>query len=480
MSYSFSVSPGYGCHSKVDPLNQDIDAEIVGRMETIIVGDSIIIKFSTSLSHGDELKLEELVKIRCHYIPPAWIGDKLKNFDSLVADDGSGDYRLPSEAFAAGAKTVYIRKGTYEETTDIVIPNHGVLYGEPSSPVKIKFTGNCGIRSDGSGGITFTSGTISITNGSTHVIGIATNFTVDMVNKFIMLDRFFYKIVTVNNTGSLNISSVYNGRTISGKAYIIQSMNFGIELSNLSVSQSSGANVYLRGIKNALISKCSFIGGNIGLQLVDCNSCSVENCTVISSTSHGFILSNCKALSFLSGSANNCGGDGYKIIGDDNSVIFNGIFSSNNGGSGINVGGTSNGISVNDSTSRNNNGCGINTAAATKHVEIDGCLILENNADGVYVLGDETVISDCIINGNGGNGVQILASANDCLISGNIITSNEGDGIHISSIDCIVTANRVKNNREHGIHLLSPSGSTTLGLNRLNGNYGSEIHTALG
>lgn len=475
MSYSFSVSPGFGCPSKVDPLNQDIDSQIIGRIETLIVGDSIIIKFQNDLSSGDELKLAEMVKVRCHYVQPPWIGDKLKNFDALVADDGSGDYRLPSQAFAAGAKTVYIRKGSYDETTDIVIPNNGVLYGETSSPVKIKFTGNCGIKSDGNGGISYSGGTISITNKTTTVTGTGTNFTSDMVDKYIMLDRCFYKIVAVTNSGSLDIRDLYNGRTLVDKSYIVQSMNFGIELSNLFVSGSSTVNAYLRGIKSALVSKCSFSGGNIGLQIVDCNSSSVENCNAMHSGSHGFILTNCKALGFLSGTSNNCGGDGFRITGDDNSIIFNGVFSSNNSGAGINVAGTSNGISINDSTIRNNNSCGINTAVATKHVEIDGCLIMENNADGVYVLGDENIISDCIINGNGGNGVHVVNSANDTLVSGNIITDNGADGIHIAASDCIVVGNRVKNNGEYGIHVLSPSGSTTIDNNRLNGNYSLDM-----
>lgn len=55
-------------------------------------------------------------------VPQAW--------DAIVAQDGTGDFTGPYAAFAAGATTVYVKRGTYVLASRVTVPEGGVLSGE--------------------------------------------------------------------------------------------------------------------------------------------------------------------------------------------------------------------------------------------------------------------------------------------------------------------------------------------------------------
>src|SRR5579871_2201014 len=101
-----------------------------------------------------------------------------KLYDAIVSADGKSDYLLPSAAFAAGAKSVFLRSGVYGETANVVIPNGGTLDGESLNNAIIDFTGTSfSVQCDSAPTSIQSAGTIAVTGASTAVIGTGTTFT---------------------------------------------------------------------------------------------------------------------------------------------------------------------------------------------------------------------------------------------------------------------------------------------------------------
>lgn len=69
----------------------------------------------------------------------------------------------------------------------------------------------------------YTTGTISLTNGSAAVVGSGTTFTADMVGKMIRVgtENTFYKVSAFTDATHITLASNYTGSTVSGLAYTI-------------------------------------------------------------------------------------------------------------------------------------------------------------------------------------------------------------------------------------------------------------------
>jgi hypothetical protein len=57
--------------------------------------------------------------------------------DAIVDVNGEGDYVLPSAAFAAGHKSIFIRNGVYREKNGLRVPYGCSMTGESSNNVMI-------------------------------------------------------------------------------------------------------------------------------------------------------------------------------------------------------------------------------------------------------------------------------------------------------------------------------------------------------
>lgn len=72
----------------------------------------------------------------------------------------------------------------------------------------------------------YSTGTISVTNGSATVTGSGTTFTANMVNRYFKVnaeggDGLWYKIAAYTGATSITLENVYEGNNISGAAYKI-------------------------------------------------------------------------------------------------------------------------------------------------------------------------------------------------------------------------------------------------------------------
>lgn len=76
----------------------------------------------------------------------------------------------------------------------------------------------------------YTTGTITITNGSTTVTGSGTTFIADMANRWLQVtapsgDNHWYQIASFTSTTVLVLAAAYNGTTVSGANYTIGEMS---------------------------------------------------------------------------------------------------------------------------------------------------------------------------------------------------------------------------------------------------------------
>ncbi len=457
-----------------DQLETEITASSIATAlsSTERVGDAINITFVSQISGADITTLTGLVAA---HVPAVIIGNTIRNMDALVAADGSGDYLLPSAAFAAGARTICIKAGTYNETSDIIIPNNGVLHGETANQVIISFTGAYSIKIDGNDGTQETTGTISITTATTTVTGVGTTFTNLSTGNFICLDKNLYKISSIATTTSLTLDKTYRGRTLSAVNYTAQAMYSGILLRNLYILGSSGPGLYIRGMKDSTIQSCTFCTNNVGIEVINSSSTAFIAVNIQNETSHGLTFSNCQSISLIGGTSYNNGGDGYKIIGNDTDIVFNGVLSSNNTGHGINIISTASEIIINDTTLRNNNSKGLYSASTTSTILIDGSMILCNNSDGINLLGADNNISSTLVKMNFASGIVLPSGADDSIISSCICIGNTSNGISVASDNCIISSNRCKSNGGAGCIIVTGGTTNTVKTNRFTGNTGADF-----
>lgn len=478
-------------------LKKEIEkSTITTELDSIDVEDDVVsINFTSALSGGEKATMDFLVANHTPIVP---IGTAIKSFDALVASDGEGDFLLPSDAFAAGATTVYVKPGTYIETADILIPNHGVLIGESQSPVMIMFQGNYSIKADASNGVSESDGTISIVHDTNVVTGSGTTFTNLNVSDSILLDQNYYQIDTITNDTSLTIVKTYRGKSLSNVSYIAQKMFSGINLANLCIGASDGTGIYFRAVESSSIQCCVTQDNQKGIELYDCASISINSVSSRNNDTMGIFLSNCHACNFVSGESQNNGTHGYRVCGASRNIVFNGAYGCNNGEYGLIITGAACKMLVNDCSMENNNKSGVEISANSRYVVIDGCVVWNNTDNGVSIIGSDNTISSCAIIANdigvkiavdsdtniidsnriadNNLGIEIPATSDDNVIDSNIVTGSVSHGISLAGSNCVVTGNRVKTNGGDGCYIANGAINNTVKSNRLAGNTGADLN----
>ena len=201
------------------------------------------------------------------------------HYDAIVALDGSGNYTSPEDAFAAGAKTVFVKNGTYFPTGRWGPPTDGCLVGESKSGVVFDFNGTINnqirVRATVSDDEFYDGGgTISVANFSATVTGSGTTFisasTPAAAGQQLIVRGAAYEINSVDSETQLTLKTVWRAQTennISFPDYVIQYMLKGILLENFTCINSA------------------FDVSNPSLQFNQCLNSSVSNVDVSNSVS---------------------------------------------------------------------------------------------------------------------------------------------------------------------------------------------------
>lgn len=442
-TYTKSLSTDFGGNLKPEQLHTEIEdnTTITTSLTGIeLVQDDVNITFVSTLSAPEQTELDTVIAA---HTPVIYIQGE--TFDAIVDVTGRGDYLLPSAAFAAGHKSIYLRNGVYFETTDVIVPNYGTLVGESGGNVIIHFMGLAnGVVADGSGGVKENTGTIAATNSDNTIVGTGTTFTNLSPDDFILIKTNFYTIASITDDTHLELTDTYRGVNISGVSYFAQTMHTGITMTKLIIIGSATYGLYIRACWHFSLNYVALKANTPNLYITDSGDSACTQLILEYGVGSGVTISNCASLSFNTMDIYNNTVHGIYMTDFIESAIFASCEASNNGGSGIYMTDAVD-IGITDCVIKTNTVDGVYVGLNSINTTISTVTARLNGGYGIQVKGDMTVLTSNICNNNN---IGICVSCDDCIVNGNIVNNNTVDGIKIDtgSTDNIVVNNNLKNN----------------------------------
>lgn len=350
--------------------------------------------------------------------------------DYKVVVSSGDDVQAAIDSIGAGGGTVFLTAGTYTLSDDLTIPSNLVLQGEGMGVVILYFqTLDKGIKVQGTSN--YSTGTLSISNGSTAVVGSGTSWDGNVTtNHKIKLENFWYDVSVVTDDTHITISAKYLGVTLSGATYDSAVMATNFTLKDLTVYLSGGNGIYIDYghyfyIEKVTVSTCT----GDGISINNSTSCSIHNCVTTDNTSDGVSLTNVDHIEFdvlwtmRNGAqginANNVADSEYENVVARNNV--DGIYFDTCGD-----------IIVYACDLSNNSSQGIE-AVSTNRIGITSTEFQNNTSDGLKLTSncDEWRVGQSNFKDNGGYGINIAASTDDNNnITGNIYSGNASGDIN--------------------------------------------------
>lgn len=344
---------------------------------------------------------------------------------------------------AEGGGTLFLQDGTYTLTADLQIPA-GVNLEGISRETCIIECGSYSVLMSGSD--PYSTGTVTINNGDTTLVGSGTTWTSSMVGQSVWLDGFFYEITTFTDTTHIEIAT-YEGVNLSGADYVIATTLVNPKITNLTVQNSTGSAIEANYSDNPQLKDLNVYGSAIGIEMnyalyPEITSYTIENGTNLSldfisglfinyssfnySTSGpGIDMSNVVISSIYTSESLGNATTGLTMTDCLDNVVFDTNFSGNTG-NGATITGCTVGAFI--SVSFNTNGAhGVEMVSTSDDIQITSTQIDSNTSDGVKLTAtsDRNIISSSSVINNGGNGINIAAATCDNnIVVGVVATGN--------------------------------------------------------
>ena len=288
---------------------------------------------------------------------------------AIVATDGSGHYSKLSDAITAGANRVFIKDGSYTETSDITLTTQTII-GESRSGVILTLQ-DCSIKCDTSGDITQGSAvqTVKLANNSTLVTKESANdLTFNVVtpdeNTRFYVDAFLARVTSITDQNNLDLEykffgqdtnitggaialSIYtlenvtargitirnmtinhflastnNCLEVNGTDHIIEDITFK-SIQNLSTYLAIGKETTNNPSWNLTVRNCSFEGGDYHIQSDKCYMSTIENCRFMTPKTMFFNGSDLTQYNVIKNNIFSASQDGLHISGNHNRFIGN-------------------------------------------------------------------------------------------------------------------------------------------------------------
>lgn len=312
------------------------------------------------------------------------------------------------EIEAAGGGTLYLQNGTYTLTEDILIPGGVTLQGVSRDGVIIDCDGTFAVKIAGTD--VYSTGTVTINNGDTEVVGSGTTWTSGMVGRYINLDGLWYEITGFTDTTHLDIAE-YEGDNLSGSAYVLASVNFNAKINDVTITGATGSGLVVQYSMESFIYNLVIYGCGTGIDLDYVTYPKLE----VTSIENGVNLD----FNFV---------NGFFVDFSD--------FSYSTTGAGIVMANSGNATFFNSSVS-DNTGDGINLTSCTK-IAFMSFDISGNGGQGIeFVSGcNDNQFTDGIFDGNTSDGVKLTATSDRNTLVAVSITNNGGYGINIAASTC--------------------------------------------
>lgn len=393
-------------------------------------------------------------------------------YDAIVAQDGSADYELPSEAFDGGHTTVYVKNGQYIETNDIVIPDGGVMDGE-TADTTIILTGTAQVICDG-GGVKKTNGTITTAFNSVTITGVGTTFAEADEGKYIQIGTQFYQVANYVSATEIELTQPFRGQELATQSYMLREMKTGVSISNLAIVGNASVNapLQLTGVLKARFTGILVTNGDLGIQAFECGILSFinvlsENCT----GSSGFLIQDSYSINFTACNAANCDEHGFHFVSglsitmdncqtsqntlygiyceSENTIMSNSHINRNRAG-GVYVNSTATGAQLTNSQLNDNQGLGIRVLVDGAKIETCRVKQKPSTGNGIQIDANDIDISGCEVSGYA-LGINITSNGSECQIVRNFLHNNSSAGIFAQTGgDCTIKNNKLKDNGASG------------------------------
>lgn len=377
-------------------------------------------------------------------------------FYDIVIEPGTGT--LSTAVASTNNISIYMKSGTYIETTDISLPENVFLIGENKNNTIIDFGTNDASLILSGGGTPYATGSISITNGTNTVTGVGTTFTGNISpGEYILLNETFYEVLSVGGATTLTLINTYNGVTLTGEAYVALPLvpgtfkNFTVQASGsgtaslLNLSSTIGAVVENVCFKN---SRNHAIAFNNQVILAASTQTLITSCIIETSDQDGINMILEFQGNVIQTIIKNSGNNGSSIVLCRN-LIFNGLNITNSGADGIFIDNIlTNDILITDTISDNNNGSGYSTSSSANGIIFQSCTSTNNGVSGMTILGSNNTIGGSTLDLNTGTGITTGSSSSGNTITGNQININGTFGITFTSgsTNNIVSSNTIEGN----------------------------------
>lgn len=361
-------------------------------------------------------------------------------YECIVDAGGEGDYLSIGAAITAGCTRLFVRAGAYSESSDVVVPDGGIIRGEKGATLTL--TTGARIIADGSGGTTETAGTVTILSGTASLTGVGTTFTNLSPGDHVLLGDQYYSIFTTPTDTSIVLNTAYRGVSLSGVAWLGQSMLSGIEISNIDIVGSTTAAIFLRACQDCTLNNLVISGGLNGLSIESCASVKVTSSTIKNATAANILIDDSTAISIDGVTTTNATTHGISITGSaiSGSNAISSSFANNNTLDGINV--ASSRCNISTCVLINNGANGVNLVSTSSGTSVVGCTSTSNGADGIFVAGDNCMVSNCRSTSNVESGVEVDAASTNSIITSNSLTGNTGTNL-VDAGTGTVSANNV-------------------------------------
>jgi len=283
----------------------------------------------------------------------------------------------------------------------------------------------------------YTTGTVSISNGDTTLVGSGTTFTSAMVGRSVWLDSYWYLITSFTDTTHLEIDT-FEGTDLTNSAYVISDINNNSIISTLTIQNCSTRGVDIEYSNNPKLDDLSIYNCPVGIyqnyvlysQLLvfsayndvnmDANNINgmyinfsdfsystsgdglvmtnvvkstFFNSETISNVGNGISMTDCRYNSFVSVINNKNGGIGIEFVsGNYDNQIGEGTIR-NNVSDGIKFTGTSDRNSICQISVLSNGGYGVNIANANCDNNVINSVCYDSNTSGMLNdLGTGTIV----------------------------------------------------------------------------------------
>jgi hypothetical protein len=328
-----------------------------------------------------------------------------------IVDPGDDIQTAVDIVSAAGGGTVFLKNGTHPVSDDITVPSNIYIEGQNSLSVSVDFQNNTkGFIFIGSN--VYSTGTLSVNNGSLTVTGSGTVWIDTMVGRSIMISGLWYPIAARVSNTEITLGAYYGGEDVSGVSYVMATTVKDSQIRNLNITRSLSYAIYAQYADYFIIENVSVTASAVAVGVFDSSRVHLVT-TQAFINGYGILFSNINyANVFESGSVITSTGDGFKMSNCFTVTVSANFFQSSTG-DGINI------TSCNDISISNTN-------------------LIKNSSNGIdFVSGNNNiVVSSCGARSNGSDGFKLTATTDNCIISNSFLTSNGGYGINIAASTC--------------------------------------------